>query len=117
MPSTVLINLLANAVKFSEPGGRLGVILSSDHARVTVTVWDNGCGIPEDQLDRVFRRFEQADHSDKASGTGLGLAISREIIDLHHGRIWAEPNPEGGSKLCFSVPIRQPAEAVSSTLG
>ena len=90
-----MINLLSNAIKFS------GAIILNDikstgnslkgREVVRLNIVDHGHGIPEDQLESIFDKFVQSDRSDKSNvGTGLGLAICREIIELHHGRIWAE---------------------------
>ena len=69
---------------------------------------DQGGGISEPDLDEIFTRFYQSPQNRKLSGgTGLGLAICREIVELHHGRIWAENNPEAGSSICFEIPIEQ----------
>ncbi|MFK0731454.1 MAG: sensor histidine kinase [Gloeotrichia echinulata HAB0833] len=68
---------------------------------------DEGQGIPSDQLERIFERFQQVDSSDsrKKGGTGLGLTICRKIIEQHNGRIWAESNPGCGSTFAFTLPI------------
>lgn len=70
-------------------------------------VRDEGQGIPSDQLERIFERFQQVDSSDsrKKGGTGLGLTICRKIIEQHNGRIWAESTPGCGSTFAFTLPI------------
>ncbi len=101
----VMSNLLSNAVKYTDPGDRIYVRLSREGDNVKLSVVDNGRGIPEDQVERVFERFYRVDcpgGRDKG-GTGLGLAIAKELVALHGGRIWVE---SGQSRGCiFSVLI------------
>ncbi len=101
----VLINLLDNAVKFSEPGG--SVVLSiqkreekarkrrsrSNKTLLQLTVVDQGPGIPSNEQEQVFEKFYQVHDMQKQSGSGLGLAIAREIITAHGGKIWIESPP------------------------
>lgn len=108
--SRVLHNLLSNAIKFSPEQGVIRVKPKKDGENLVLSIIDNGVGIPADELENVFNRFEQSSMSRKEEGgTGLGLSICREIIDGHNGRIWAEQNPEGGSIFTFSIPTRQSA--------
>ncbi len=101
----VLVNLLANAVKFSPPGTTVTVAAAPAGGDVLFTVRDHGRGIPADQLERIFDRFHQVDASDtrQQGGTGLGLAICASIVRQHGGQIWAE-STDGGSTLSFTVP-------------
>ncbi len=101
----VLTNLISNAIKFSRPGGRVTVTATPAGRQVAFAVADQGRGIPPDQLEAIFGRFQQVDSSDsrQKGGTGLGLAISRGIVDRHGGRIWAENRP-GGACLRFTIP-------------
>ncbi|BAY21389.1 two-component hybrid sensor and regulator [Calothrix sp. NIES-2100] len=111
-----LTNLLSNAIKFSSPGGTvwLNVELvteenlptSNTPKEVVFRVRDEGQGIPADQLEKIFERFQQVDSSDsrKKGGTGLGLTICRKIIEQHNGRIWAESTPGCGSTFAFTLP-------------
>ncbi len=108
----VLRNLLGNAIKFSPPDGKIEVELSDRKECVEVRVLDRGPGIPEEELEAIFDKFIQSSKTRTgAGGTGLGLAICREILDAHHGRIWAENRPDGGAVLSFLVP-RPPVPAV-----
>ena len=106
----VLTNLLSNAVKFSPPHSTVFLMLRPDVSGVTLSVIDNGRGIPADKLETVFGRFQQVDASDsrQKGGTGLGLAICRTIVQQHSGRIWAERNPVRGSTFRVFLPY-QPA--------
>ncbi len=99
----VLINLLGNAIKFTSTGVvRLDVsVVSADErgARLRFDVIDTGIGIPEAQIDRIFRPFEQAGNAiDRSSGTGLGLAITHQIVTMMNGDIAVESKPGEGSR-------------------
>ena len=101
----VLRNLLSNSVKFSPDGGTVHVSIGETERGPRVTVRDSGPGIPADELELVFDKFAQSSKTKTgAGGTGLGLAICREIMDGHHGRIWAENTPEGGAILSLEIP-------------
>ncbi len=101
----VLINLLNNAVRFTEQG-EIGIATTADAGSVTVSVWDTGVGIPEDQIGKLFERFQQVDAGLRTgSGAGLGLALSRQFVEMHGGRIWAESTPGQGSVFRFSLPL------------
>jgi CheY-like chemotaxis protein/HPt (histidine-containing phosphotransfer) domain-containing protein len=107
----VLLNLLGNAIKFTESGEvalRVGLdpdTVSSGTLRFTIT--DTGIGIPDEKLSAVFERFTQADSSTtrRYGGSGLGLTISKRLVELMGGRIWVESRVEEGSIFSFSVPL------------
>jgi signal transduction histidine kinase len=104
----VIANLLSNAIKFSPPGGRVQVSLRPGAAPggIEIHVRDEGVGIPEDELEKVFDKFVQSSKTKTgAGGTGLGLAICREIVQAHHGIIFANPNPAPAPGTCFTVAI------------
>lgn len=106
----VVSNLLSNAIKFSPAGDRITVEMKELESEVLVSVIDRGVGIPEKELESVFNAFIQSSKTKTgAGGTGLGLAISKRIILAHKGRIWAVPNPEGGSILHFTIPKKAAA--------
>jgi PAS domain S-box-containing protein len=106
----VVTNLLSNAVKFSPQNSAVSVMLRSGASGVTLSVIDQGRGIPADKLEAIFGRFQQVDASDsrQKGGSGLGLAICRAIVLQHTGRIWAERNPVRGSTFRVFLPY-QPA--------
>lgn len=99
----LLLNLLRNAVKFTDRGGRITARLREDGNGVTLEVEDTGIGIRAEEQERVFERFYQTDSTmtRKYGGVGLGLAISRSIVCRHGGRIWVESEEGKGS--CFTV--------------
>ncbi len=103
----VLINLIGNAVKFSERGSTVTVGAGRDGEHALFSVSDSGRGIPADHLDSIFDRFSQVDASDarEKGGTGLGLAIARSIVEHHGGRIWAESCEGEGTTFRFTLPL------------
>jgi PAS domain S-box-containing protein len=102
----VMTNLLSNAIKFSPPDSTVTVSIEQSEEGVSLSVADEGRGIPADKLETIFDRFQQVDASDsrQKGGTGLGLAICRTIVDQHGGRIWAEQNPICGSNFRMFLP-------------
>ncbi|MBF0172658.1 MAG: histidine kinase [Magnetococcales bacterium] len=114
----VVINLLSNAVKFCDAQtGRVVIELRETEADLGVAVVDNGSGIPEEDLERVFEKFYQAqtDAIDLPLGTGLGLTICRKIIERHQGRIWAESGVGQGTAFIFLLPrqVQDPEDSGS----
>lgn len=109
-----LVNLLGNAVKFTDSGGTVSVRSRRTGTFVEIAVTDTGRGIPSDKLEAIFARFEQVDSSDarERGGTGLGLAISRGIVARHGGRIWAESEPGQGSTFRFTLPSSEDIGAI-----
>jgi CheY-like chemotaxis protein len=101
-----MTNLLSNAIKFSPAGAEVRLVVRSDADGLTIQVRDQGRGIPAEDLERIFDRFQQVDGSDarEKGGTGLGLAICRTIAEQHGGRIWAESGPGGGATLTLTLP-------------
>ena len=102
----VLLNLLDNAIKYSDPGSRVDVRMLGDADSVTVRVSDTGAGIPEEDLPHLFDRFYRVnkDRSRATGGSGLGLAISKQIIDLHGGRLSARSEVGVGSTFDVWLP-------------
>ena len=111
MIEVVINNLLGNAIKFTPQGGHIEIALSKQADEVWITVSDDGIGIPSDKLERIFTRFYQVeDHMRRHyEGMGLGLAIAKELVELHHGRIWVENKQPKGSKFFVSLPLTPPA--------
>jgi len=88
----IVMNLVGNALKFTDANGRIEVTAKSEGDGIRITVGDTGVGIQPDQLDRIFNRFAQVDTSAtrKHEGTGIGLSLVKELVQLHGGRVWAE---------------------------
>jgi signal transduction histidine kinase len=105
----VMINLVNNAIKFTEKGKIAIRATRPDDVNVWITVKDTGVGIPPEKLDDIFQEFTQVDTSTtrKVGGTGLGLPISRRLIEMHGGRLWAESTgvPGEGSTFFVELPI------------
>jgi PAS domain S-box-containing protein len=115
----ILVNLLSNAVKFTPADGSLGLIVRGDRQekRVMFTVWDNGIGIHQSDLARLFRPFVQLDSrlAREAPGTGLGLALVAQMVRLHGGSVNVESQPGEGSR--FTVTLTwEPALATNADL-
>ena len=103
----VIWNLLSNALKFTEPGGRIRLAIVDDGANVTLSVSDNGQGVSPDFIPYVFDRFRQADASAsrRHGGLGLGLSLVRQIVELHGGKVGAESGGvKQGSLFWVSLP-------------
>ncbi len=106
----MLINLLSNAVKFCEPdSGRVRLTLGDSAAGITITVSDNGPGIPPEAQQKVFEKFQQVGDTmtGKPAGTGLGLTICRNIVTHLGGRIWVDSHPGHGATFLFFLPRTQ----------
>lgn len=101
-------NLMANAVKFTPPGGKVTVTLEQEASAARIVVQDTGTGIPEDQIEKIFERFYQIDTSDtrEHGGSGLGLAICKNIVDWHEGKIWVENVKDSGAKFVVLLPMK-----------
>jgi two-component system phosphate regulon sensor histidine kinase PhoR len=102
----VFVNLIDNAIKYTEDGGRIMICLVQQNVDVVVTVEDNGIGIPSEDLDRVFERFYRVDkaRSRKLGGTGLGLGIAKHIVLAHKGGIRIESDTGKGTKVFVTLP-------------
>lgn len=103
----VLDNIISNAVKYSPEGGMICVSVEKQRYQLLVSIQDEGIGISYDKVDRVFDRFYRADkaRTRKLGGTGLGLAIARELVEAHHGRIWAKSRQGKGTTIYFTLPL------------
>ena len=115
----VLVNLLGNAVKFTPPGGSVGLEVVGDRSEsvVRLTVWDTGIGIPKADMERLYQPFVQLDdgRDRQHGGTGLGLALSRRMVELLGGRIFCGSEEGKGSRFTVVLPAGPPdPEAAAS---
>jgi signal transduction histidine kinase/ActR/RegA family two-component response regulator len=113
----MMVNLLGNAVKFTPENGRLGLEVHGDEEanQVSITVWDNGIGIKEEDLARLFQPFVQLDSglAREATGTGLGLALVAQMARLHGGSVNVTSEAEKGSRFTIILPW-EPALAIDT---
>jgi signal transduction histidine kinase len=103
----VLVNLIGNAIKYSNAEARVAVSAESKDGMLVVTVADTGVGIPAEFVGKVFNRFERASKVPVpgVGGAGLGLTICRELVQMHKGDIWVESEEGKGSIFSFSIPV------------
>jgi PAS domain S-box-containing protein len=100
----VLSNLISNAIKYS-PGGEIRINGQIRSDQVIVTVSDQGTGIDPTDIPYIFDRFYRSDQAvRKTKGAGLGLYLAKAIIEAHGGRMWVDPQPGSGARICFSLP-------------
>jgi len=112
----VLYNLFSNASKYSREWSTIRVSASLEDVYVTVSVIDEGRGIPPEQLPRLFSKFSRIDNDNgpEVQGYGLGLAIARGIVEAHGGRIWAESDGKGqGTRFTFTLPAVEAATVIA----
>ena len=102
----MIYNITENAIKYNNPGGRVSVWAGNTLQGKKVVVTDNGIGIPEDQIDRIFERFYRVDksHSKERGGTGLGLSIVKHGVMLHHGEVHVESKLGEGTRIELVFP-------------
>jgi NtrC-family two-component system sensor histidine kinase KinB len=106
----VLSNLIANALRYTHPGGHIEVRGRRAGGFVYFSVSDDGAGIPKEHQSKIFDKFVQVKAAGlkaggREGGSGLGLAICREIVRAHGGTIWVDSEPGKGSTFTFTVPI------------
>lgn len=106
----VITNLVGNAVRYSPEGEPVTVMTAMLPEEVEIRVTDRGFGIPEDDLETIFHRYQRSRSGLErgASGSGLGLSIVREIVELHGGTVWAESREGAGSTFCVRLPLAAP---------
>ena len=125
--SKIMNNLLSNAFKFTGKGGKVAVNLSlvfdsdenelsgdsADKRIIEITVKDTGIGISESNIEKIFTRFFQVDEGGSQTGTGIGLALTKELVKLHHGKIFVTSKEGKGSKFTVQLPYELPLSETS----
>ena len=106
----IVENLLANAVKYTPAGTPIGVRVEALDGNVLIAVDDRGLGVEADKRESIFELFDRGDADPQVGGTGIGLALVARFSELHGGRAWVEPNPEGGSSFRVLLPALRPQE-------
>jgi len=103
----VLDNIISNAIKYSPQGGKITVRAEYKRNYLLISVTDEGMGIAYDKLEKIFDRFYRVDkaRTRKFGGTGLGLAITKELVEAHHGQIWAKSSEGKGTAVYFTLPL------------
>lgn len=105
----VIINIIGNAIKYTDPPGKIEVKCHADDGKIVVSIEDNGRGISKDKAEHVFEKFTQVNVlTDQIKGTGLGMFISKNLIELHKGKLWFESSTDAkdhGTTFYFSLPI------------
>ena len=102
----VVINLLTNAIKYSPGSEKVFINLTLEKDKITLSVKDAGIGIAQQSLDKIFEKYHRVEeHAVHFQGLGIGLFISYEIIQRHHGKLWAESEPGKGSTFYFTIPV------------
>lgn len=111
----VLFNLLSNAIKFTGRGKTLGLDAHAGDGLLTISIWDEGVGIAEEDRQRIFDPFEQVrTHAKSNQGTGLGLSITQKLVSLHGGTISVESTLSKGSRFTITLPGQQASLALAS---
>ena len=102
----ILVKLLGNAVRFTGAGGRIGLEVRGTDGSLTITIWDTGIGISQDEARQLFQPFVQVDAglARKHGGTGLGLALVKGLIDLHGGTLTLQSATGEGARFVVELP-------------
>ncbi len=108
MISTVLRNLVSNAIKFTKLGGEINISAKETPDELIISVADNGVGISKDRIEKIFRldKSYSTSGTNNEKGTGLGLIICKEFVEKHGGKIWIESEEDEGSRFSFTIPDR-----------
>ena len=107
----VLVNLLENASKYTPPGSKITLAAQIAGHNLSVSVADDGPGLPAGREEAVFQKFTRGERESATPGVGLGLAICRAIVESHHGKIAAANRPGGGARFTFTLPLGHPPAA------
>jgi two-component system sensor histidine kinase KdpD len=105
----VLVNLVGNAAKYSTPASPVTVLLEDGHGEVRVRVLDEGDGLKDHEIERLFEPFYRgSSHDGLVPGAGLGLAVCKRVVEAMAGQMWARSRPEGGAEFGFALPSMVP---------
>ncbi|MGZ2369468.1 PAS domain S-box protein [Ancylomarina sp. YFZ004] len=109
MLRTILRNLISNAIKFTNPGGKIDILVNVSKNQVEITVKDNGVGMNEESQSKIFNNNEylSTPGTENESGLGLGLILCKEFVEKHGGEIWVESELGKGSNFIFSIPLSE----------
>ena len=107
----ILTNLLSNAIKYSPAGGEVRVEVDASNHDITLSVSDQGIGVPADKLPHIFEKFERVDNRDtrQAGGTGIGLFLVKHLVELHEGTIFVSSTVGQGTTFTLHLPLRPEA--------
>ena len=107
MINTILRNLVSNAIKYTNPGGKVEISAAQEEKELIISVSDNGVGIKKGTLDKLFLIEESGSTpgTQDEEGTGLGLILCKDFVSKHGGKIWAESEPGKGSRFAFTIPV------------
>ena len=105
MVERALQNLIENAIKYTEPNGKVTLAIKKQAKKVEINITDTGAGIPINEQPYIFDRYKQLDKSEKKRGAGLGLAIVKKIMELHDTTITVLSKPKEGSTFTFTLPV------------
>ncbi len=102
----LITNLLSNAIKFTNNNGKIEILAKQDEKNYHFVIKDNGIGLTQDEIPRLFKKFEMVKQLEHKTGTGLGLYISKGIVELHGGKIWAySEGIDKGTEIHFTIPL------------
>ena len=113
----IILNLLSNALKFTDRGGKIYVTVMDKVDNVEISVRDTGVGIPDDKKEMIFGRFMQVDKTLKRNneGTGIGLSLVKSFVELHEGKIILKSEPNIGSEFIIILPVKQASKSIDVT--
>jgi signal transduction histidine kinase len=106
MVKTIFRNLISNAVKYTNDGGKIEVTAKTVNSFVQISIMDNGIGISKENINKLFRveKKYMTEGTYNEKGTGLGLILCKEFVEWNNGKIWVESEPDKGSTFVFTVP-------------
>ena len=104
----IMLNLLSNSIKFTEPGGNIDVTIYDRKEYILISVKDTGVGIPQDMLEKIFDTYTQVDTSlrRQAEGSGIGLSLVKSFVEMHEGKIFARSQMGSGSEFVIKLPVK-----------